>query len=178
MRSPDSSRFASLSSVPNPEDLPAGARRVAQFLLEARAEARIDEFAGGTPTAEDAARAAGCGPNQIVKSLVFVCDGAPIVVLIPGDRRADRDKVGQAAGCRRVKVASPREVEEATGFRPGSVAPFPLPDVDAVLIDQTLLAEELVWAGAGSPHHLVVLAPAELVRLARARSVDAVAPTA
>ena len=66
------------------------------------------------------------------------------------------------------------EVEEATGFAPGAVAPFPLPKVDRVLIDQTLLAHETVWVGAGSHSHLAALSPAVLVRLARAQAMDAV----
>ena len=167
-----------MSPVSDSPDLLAGVTRVAHFLLEARAEARIDEFSDGTPTAEDAARVAGCDASQIVKSLVFICDGRPIIVMVPGDRRADREKVAKAAGCRAAKVAGPQEVEQATGFRPGSVAPFPLPDVSTVLIDQGLLTEDVVWVGAGSPRHLVVLAPVELVRLSRARSVDVLAPTA
>ena len=55
------------------------------------------------------------------------------------------------------------------------MAPFPLPGVDRVLLDRALLAHELVWVGAGSPRHMAGLAPAELVRLARAHAIDAVA---
>ena len=65
-------------------------------------------------------------------------------------------------------------MEEATGFSPGAVAPFPLPNVDRVLIDQTLLSHDVVWVGAGSDTHLAALHPGVLVRLARARPVDAV----
>ena len=125
-------------------------------------------------TAEDAARAAGCALAQIVKSLVFLCDGRPILVMVPGDCRANAAKVRAAAGCAEAKVAGPEEVERATGFQPGAVAPFPLPAVEGVFIDHTLLAHEVVWIGAGSRRHLAVLAPADLVRLTHARAVDAV----
>ena len=154
---------------------PESVERVAAFLREARAEARLEEFPAGTPTAREAAEAIGCEPAQIVKSLVFECDGRPLVVLVPGDRRADVRKIAAAAGCRSARVAGPEQVEAATGFRPGAVAPFPLRRVDRVLIDRSLLSQELVWVGAGSPHHLAALAPSELVRLARARPFDAVA---
>jgi prolyl-tRNA editing enzyme YbaK/EbsC (Cys-tRNA(Pro) deacylase) len=53
------------------------------------------------------------------------------------------------------------------------VAPFPLRGVERVLIDQTLLAHDRVWIGAGSERHLASLAPAELVRLTRAQPIDA-----
>jgi prolyl-tRNA editing enzyme YbaK/EbsC (Cys-tRNA(Pro) deacylase) len=68
---------------------PEQVRRVARVLQEGRVEARIEEFRDGTPTAEDAARAAGAPVDRIVKSLVFSCDGRAIVVMVPGDRRAD-----------------------------------------------------------------------------------------
>jgi prolyl-tRNA editing enzyme YbaK/EbsC (Cys-tRNA(Pro) deacylase) len=153
---------------------PEPVERVAAFLREAGAEARLEEFPEGTPTAGDAARAVGCELSQIVKSLVFDCEGRPVVVLVPGDRRADPAKVAAAASCAKARVAPAALVEEATGFAPGAVAPFPLRAVEQVLIDRKLLAHDLVWIGAGSSRHMAGLAPAELVRLARAQPMDAV----
>ena len=152
---------------------PEPVERVAAFLREAGAEARLEEFPEGTPTAREAARAVGCELAQIVKSLVFDCDGSAVVVLVPGDRRADARKVATAAGCAKARVARPDEVERATGFTPGAVAPFPLEGV-RVFVERTLLAHETVWVGAGSSRHIAGLAPTELVRLARARPMDAV----
>jgi len=147
---------------------------VSSFLRDAGAEARIEEFFAGTPTARDAAAAVGCELDQIVKSLVLLCDGRPVVALVPGDRCGDPAKVARAAGAESARVASPEEVQEATGFEPGAVAPFPLPRVETVLIERTLLEHRIVWAGAGSPNHMVGLAPVELGRLARARPIDVV----
>jgi len=153
---------------------PEAVERVSGFLRQMGAEARIEEFRTGTPTAVDAARAAGCKLGQIVKSLVFDCDGRWVVVLVPGDRRADRRKIAAAAGAAKAKIASPEQVERATGFVAGAVAPFPLPRIDQVFIDHGLLAHKHVWVGAGSPSHMAVLSPADLVRFARARPMDAV----
>ena len=97
-----------------------------------------------------------------------------MVALVPGDRRADLDKIAAAADAAKVRVARPAEVEEATGFAPGAVAPFPLPGVDRVLIDQSLLVHPTVWVGAGSHSHLAALDPGVLVRLAHAQPMDAV----
>lgn len=152
---------------------PEPVERVARTLREAGAEARIEEFAAGTPTARDAARAIGCDLAQVVKSLVFDCDGSPVVVLVPGDRRADAAKVAAAVGAAGARVVRAEEVEPATGFAPGAVAPFPLPRVGRVLVERRLLVHELLWVGAGSPRHMAGLAPPELVRVARARPVDA-----
>jgi prolyl-tRNA editing enzyme YbaK/EbsC (Cys-tRNA(Pro) deacylase) len=153
---------------------PEPVERVATFLRDAKAEARLEEFLEGTPTAEDAAKAVGCDLSQIVKSLVFDCDGRAVVVMVPGDRRADRRKIAAALGCASVKVAGPTEVARATGFEAGGVAPFPLTAVDAVLIEPALLGYETVWIGAGSSRHMASLSPSDLVRLSHAKPVDVV----
>jgi prolyl-tRNA editing enzyme YbaK/EbsC (Cys-tRNA(Pro) deacylase) len=157
---------------------PEPVERVAEFLRAAGAEARLEELESGTATAEDAARAAGCPIGQIVKSIVVLCDGRPVVALVPGDKRADLAKIGQAIGAVEIRIARGPEIEEATGFEPGSVAPFPLPNVERVLIDQSLLAHDTVWVGAGSELHLAALNPSVLVRLARAQPMDAVQDSA
>jgi prolyl-tRNA editing enzyme YbaK/EbsC (Cys-tRNA(Pro) deacylase) len=151
---------------------PEPVERVSAFLRDAGAEARVLEFAEGTHTAEDAADAVGCELAQIVKSLVFMCGQRPVVVLVPGDRRGDPEKVARAVDASDARVAKASEVEHATGFAPGAVPPFPLPDVDVVLMDHALLQHPLVWAGAGSPRHVLGMAPAELARLSRARPID------
>jgi Cys-tRNA(Pro) deacylase len=153
---------------------PQPVERVAAYIRSAGAEARIEEFATATLTASDAARAIGCELADIVKTLVVICDGRPALVLVPGDRRADLAKVARAVGAADVRVARPDEVEAATGFAPGGVAPFPVSRVDRVLMEQTLLARERVWIGAGSIRHLAGLAPTELMRLARGRPVDVI----
>jgi Cys-tRNA(Pro) deacylase len=158
----------------NQRGWPESVERVAGFLRAGGVEARIEEFSSGTPTAEDAARAVGSKLGQIVKSLVFDCDGRSIVVLVPGDRRADNRKIARAAGARRARIVGPDEVQAATGFAAGAVAPFPLPNVERVLIDRQLLVHDRLWIGAGSTKHMATLTPADLVRLAKAEPMDAV----
>lgn len=153
---------------------PEPVQRVATFLRNAQAEARLEEFADETPTAEDAARLAGASLAQIVKSLACDCDGRAVVVLVPGDRRADLAKVAAAAGATKARIVPRDLVMQRTGFEAGAVAPFPLPEGTAVLIEQTLLAHEYVWIGAGSTRHLARLRPGELARLAKARQIDAI----
>jgi prolyl-tRNA editing enzyme YbaK/EbsC (Cys-tRNA(Pro) deacylase) len=151
---------------------PEPVERVAAYLRAAGAEACVEEFLQGTPTARAAAEAVGCKLPCIVKSLLFDCDGIPVLALVPGDRRADGEKIAAAVGSERARVVPAEQVAAVTGFEPGAVAPFPLPAVDRVLIDRTLLVHEKVWIGAGSTRHMAGLAPTELVRLARARPTD------
>jgi prolyl-tRNA editing enzyme YbaK/EbsC (Cys-tRNA(Pro) deacylase) len=154
------------------EEWPEAVERVASVLRGAGLDARLEQFSTPTPTAADAARAVGCDPGQIVKSLVVLCDARPVVALVPGDRRADLGKVARAAGAERARVAGPVEVERLTGFQPGAVAPFPLPGVSVVLMEQLLLGRDVVWIGAGSPRHLAALSPSDLAKLSHARQAD------
>jgi Cys-tRNA(Pro) deacylase len=147
-------------------------RRVADFLRNAGAEARIEEFKAPTTSAEDAAAVLGVSLKQIVKTLVFDCDGRPVVVLVPGDRRADRAKVARVTGASRAQIVGAADVERTTGFAPGAVAPFPLPSATRALLDSSVLLQTVVWVGAGSPRHLASIAPQELLRLARADAAD------
>jgi prolyl-tRNA editing enzyme YbaK/EbsC (Cys-tRNA(Pro) deacylase) len=153
---------------------PESVEWVARALQAAGVESRIEEFPEGTPTAQAAADAIGCELAQIVKSLVFDCDGRFVVALVPGDRRADDEAVARLAGAAGARIATSEQVVAATGFAPGAVAPFPLPRVEAVLADRNLLAHETVWIGAGSPFHMAALSPSNLVRVAHARTVDLV----
>jgi prolyl-tRNA editing enzyme YbaK/EbsC (Cys-tRNA(Pro) deacylase) len=147
---------------------------VARELRAAAIDATVEELGEGTPTAEAAARAIGCRLDQIVKSIVFICDGRPVLALVPGDRRADEALVAGEAGAADIRVADPSEVLEATGYEVGAVAPFPLRAIDEVLLEQTILQHGRVWIGAGSPAHMAGIAPTELQRLSGGRAADLV----
>jgi prolyl-tRNA editing enzyme YbaK/EbsC (Cys-tRNA(Pro) deacylase) len=141
-------------------------------LERAGIDARVEEFPEGTPTASAAAKAVGSSRAQIVKSLVFVCDGRPLLALVPGDRRADENKVAAAAGARYARVARPEEVLAATGFEPGRVAPFPAPGISQVLMAGELFVHDRVWIGAGSEFHMAGLSPVDLAGLTQARTAE------
>jgi prolyl-tRNA editing enzyme YbaK/EbsC (Cys-tRNA(Pro) deacylase) len=151
---------------------PEPVERVSSALRAAAVDARIEEFPEGTPSAREAAAAVGCELAQIVKSIVFVCDGAFVLALVPGDARADERMVAEAVSARRVRIANAEEVVEATGFDPGGVTPIPPRAVSQVLMDRTLLSHRTVWIGAGTTSHMASLAPAELERISAARAVD------
>jgi prolyl-tRNA editing enzyme YbaK/EbsC (Cys-tRNA(Pro) deacylase) len=144
---------------------PEPVERVSQVLRAAAVDARIEEFPEGTQTAREAAAAAGCELGQIVKTLVFVCDGAYVLALVPGDRRADEAAISAALDASEVRVARANEVLQATGFEPGGVAPFPQRAITRTLLERELLQHVEVWVGAGSPSHMAALPPTDLVRL-------------
>jgi Cys-tRNA(Pro) deacylase len=161
--------------VPRKPLWPEPVERVSAFLRAAAVSATVQEFPEGTPTAQSAARAVGCDPAQIVKSLVFVCDGLAVLALVPGDRRCDERKVAAAAGAAEARIADPAEVIAATGFEPGAVAPFPQHAIARTFVDRLLLQHGTVWIGGGSNAHMVSIAPSDLARLTGAEPADLVA---
>src|SRR2546421_7982976 len=83
----------------------------------------VKEFPQGTRTAVDAARAVGCDVGQIVKSLVFVAGGKPVVALVSGANRLDEKRLAAVAGEPVVK-ADAETARTATGYAIGGVPPF------------------------------------------------------
>jgi prolyl-tRNA editing enzyme YbaK/EbsC (Cys-tRNA(Pro) deacylase) len=154
------------------EPWPQSVERVSDALRAAGAEARIEEFSAGTTTAEDAASAVGAELRRIVKSLLFDCDGTWVLVLVPGDCRADSSKVARATSSNRARVAGAAQVREVTGYDIGAVAPLALAKVSRVLLDRRLPADGVLWVGAGSTRHMAGLPASELARVARADVVD------
>lgn len=126
----------------------------------------------GTRTAVDAAAAIGCDVAQIVKSLIFDGDGAPLLVLTSGANRVDTAKVELAAGISPVGKADAAVVREATGFAIGGTPPFGHPAPVRTLIDEDLLDHDTVWAAAGTPSACFPIAPAQLVELSGATVAD------
>ena len=124
----------------------------------------VQRFPEGTRTAADAARAVGCDVAQIVKSLVFMADGAPVLALVSGANRVDPDKMAVAVGSGTVRRADGDEARRATGFAIGGVPPFGHDGRVTVVIDRALLGHDRLWAAAGLPDAVFPIAPDDLVR--------------
>src|SRR5258708_10430606 len=112
----------------------------------------------GTRTAVDAALAVGCDVGQIVKSLVFVAAGRPVVALVSGANRLDESRLGAAAG-RPVTKADAEVARSATGYSIGGVPPFGHTTDVPVFMDRDLLGYEVVWAAAGRPDSVFGIDP-------------------
>src|SRR5882762_3022017 len=103
----------------------------------------VKEFPDGTRTAVDAARAVGCDVGQIVKSLVFVAGGKPVVVLVSGANRLDERRLGDVAGPP-VSKADAETARLATGYSIGGVPPFGHAGEVPVFMDRDLLGHRMV----------------------------------
>ena len=146
-------------------------RRFETWLVEANTGLAVKAFPAGTRTAADAARAVGCSVGQIVKSLVFIAAGAPIVALVSGANRVDERRLGAVAGEPLVK-ADAETARSATGYSIGGVPPFGHATEVPVFMDRDLLGYEVVWAAAGRPDSIFEIAPARLRELSGATLVD------
>ncbi len=124
----------------------------------------VRRFPEGTRTAPDAARAIGCAVGQIVKSLVFVANGEPVLALTSGANRVDPGKLAALAGATEVRRASPEEAREATGFAVGGTPPFGHPRRLRTFLDEDLIDYEEVWAAAGAPDSVFRTTPEALHR--------------
>jgi prolyl-tRNA editing enzyme YbaK/EbsC (Cys-tRNA(Pro) deacylase) len=145
---------------------------VAQFEdLLAEAGLTVRKFPDGTRTAGDAARAVGCDVGQIVKSLVFVAGGAPVVALVSGANRLDEARLGAVAGEPVVK-ADAATARAATGYAIGGVPPFGHATDVPVFMDRDLLGWDTVWAAAGRPDSVFEIQPDRLRELSNATVVD------
>ncbi len=132
----------------------------------------VRRFPEGTKTAEDAARAIGCDVQQIVKSLVFVADGRPVLALTSGANRVDPVRLAALAGAGDARRANPEEARAATGFAVGGTPPFGHPEPLRSFLDPDLLGFDDVWAAAGAPDSVFRTTPDELRRTTNAEVAD------
>jgi len=132
----------------------------------------VRHFAEGTRTAQEAAQAVGASLGQIAKSMVFMADGKPVLVLTSGPNRVDAAKVAQHLGAGRVRRASADEVRATTGFAIGGVPPFGHTQTLPVLFDPDLLCFDTVWAAAGTANAVFAIEPHSLADASGAVVVD------
>jgi prolyl-tRNA editing enzyme YbaK/EbsC (Cys-tRNA(Pro) deacylase) len=123
-------------------------------------------------TAQLAAEAIGTELGSIVKSLVFLADGSPVLVLVAGDRRADPAKLKELLGARRVMIADAERVKRETGFTIGGVPPVGHLRALPTWVDESLGRFKTVYAAAGHPHAVFPISFEALVRLTGGQVAD------
>ena len=150
--------------------------RVEAALAGAGLAVRILQMPGETRTALQAAEAAGCTLDQIVKSLVFrgIESGHARLFLTAGGNRIANGKASSLAG-EALAPADAALIRRETGFAIGGVAPLGHLKPIAAWFDPRLMAFDTVWAAAGTPRHIFAIPPAELLRITGAVMADFVA---
>ena len=107
-------------------------------------------FPDGTKTSQDAADAVGCELSAITKSMVFMVDDSPVIVLMSGDLRVDPSKLSVVAGGS-ARRATLEEARLHTGFAAGGTPPFGHPAPITTFADLRIARHDELWAAAGTP---------------------------
>jgi prolyl-tRNA editing enzyme YbaK/EbsC (Cys-tRNA(Pro) deacylase) len=128
----------------------SGPERLQEALREAGINAQVVRLSDSTRTAPEAAAAVGCDVGAIAKSLLFMADGEPLLVICGGDRRVDTAKVAALVGAGTVKMSPVDDVRRLTGYAIGGVPPLGHTTPLKTLMDSRLLRWPLVYAAAGA----------------------------
>ena len=112
-------------------------------------------------TVAEAAAALGCAPGMIAKTLSFLQDEGPVLILAEGMSRIDNQKYRARFGCK-AKMIPAEQVEALIGHAVGGVCPFGVNPGVRVYLDESLKQHDTVYPAAGSDHSAVRLTIAEL----------------
>lgn len=132
-----------------------------QHLEKLNLETRVIEFDTSTATVSLAASALGVTDGEIAKSLSFIVNDSPILVIAAGDKKIDNHKFKEEFKVK-AKMISFDQVEELIGHAAGGVCPFGINDNVLVYLDVSLKKYAYVYPACGTPHTAVKLLISEL----------------
>ena len=122
-------------------------------------------------TAVAAAAQLGCEVGAIANSLVFDCDGEPLLVMASGAHRVDTDLLARALGAAAIRKADPRSVRAATGQVIGGVAPVGHPSPLRTVVDESLAQYPVIWTAAGTADSVMSMTYEELLVLTEGKAM-------
>lgn len=146
-------------------------KRVQKF-IEQYPDLKVILFESSTHTAELAAHTLKVAVGQIAKTLVFVADGNPLLIVTCGDKKVNTKKVAKLVAAKKVKFADAATVMELTGFSPGGVSPVGLLKVIPVYLDRSLYNYDIVYAAAGTANSALPVIPERLREITGAQVID------
>lgn len=149
-----------------------------QYIETNAIPAEVISLTDPTPTVETAAEAVGAHTDQIIKSLLFLVAGEPVLAIACGTRQVDYRRIAdhRGIGRRQVKMADAETVEKVTGYPAGGVPPFGHPQPIETLIDPEVLTQPFIFGGGGDDHSLVRMDPAALQEITNAMVVPLLKP--
>ena len=137
--------------------------KVKEYFARFGMEGRVREFAVSSATVELAAKALGCEPCRIAKTLSFMLGSGPILIMAAGDAKIDNPKYKAQFGAK-AKLLTSDEVEALIGHGVGGVCPFAAKEGVAVYLDESLRRFETVFPACGSANSAIELTIEELER--------------
>ena len=151
-----------------------GPENLASYMEMNHIPGEILQLSSLTPTVEAAARAVGTEPERIVKSILFLVAGRPVLAITCGTGRVETRALAAhyRVGRKQVKLADAQTVLQETGFEIGAMPPFGHRTRLPTLLDPRVLAQPEVYAGGGSDSALVRLSPQAILDASRAEVLD------
>lgn len=149
-----------------------GAEEVRQFLVAHGLEARIHTFAESTENAYLAAQALKVELGQIVKSVMFLADGVPVLVLMSGDMNVDTKKLKKLLDFRKVRMADAETVLEVTGYPVGAVPPVAHRQAIDTYLDESLNRFAKIYPAGGTTSNMFATTFEELLGLSEAKVIN------
>jgi prolyl-tRNA editing enzyme YbaK/EbsC (Cys-tRNA(Pro) deacylase) len=135
--------------------------KVREYFRSLGMESRVLEFDVSSATVDLAAQALGCAPCRIAKTLSFLADGKPVLVVAAGDAKIDNHKYKSQFSVK-AKMLTPDEVDTLIGHSIGGVCPFAVNDGVAVYLDESLKRFDTVFPACGSASSAIELTIPEL----------------
>lgn len=145
--------------------------RVRAFMRERNMEEKILEFEVSSATVELAAQAVGCEPARIAKTLSFMVEEHPVLIVAAGDAKVDNPKF-KAQFHTKAKMLTPEQAVELVGHAVGGVCPFAVNEGVEVYLDESMKRFETVFPAAGSSNSAIELTMEELEQLSGGSWVD------
>jgi prolyl-tRNA editing enzyme YbaK/EbsC (Cys-tRNA(Pro) deacylase) len=145
--------------------------RVAAAVAAAGVEPNIKILGADAKTAVAAAQQLGCEVGAIANSLVFDCEGEPLLVMASGAHRVDTGLLARALGATAINKAAPRFVLSATDQVIGGVAPTGHPSRLRTVVDETLAQYPLIWTAAGTADSVMSMTYEELLALTEGKAM-------
>ena len=135
--------------------------RVREFFASKGMEGRIREFDVSSATVELAAQALQCEPCRIAKTLSFMVNDAPVLVVAAGDAKIDNPRYKAQFGAK-ARMLTPEEAVRLVGHAVGGVCPFAVNAGVAVYLDESLRRFDTVYPACGSGNSAIELTIEEL----------------
>lgn len=139
---------------------------VKKYFSEYGIESRIKEFSESSATVELAAKAVGCEPCRIAKTLSFIVDEKPILIVTAGDAKVDNQKYKGKFNTK-AKMLTPDEAISLVGHAVGGVCPFGINDGVLVYLDESLKRFDTVFPACGSSNSAIELTIEELEKYSK-----------
>ena len=135
--------------------------KVKQYFKKHGIESKIQEFEVSSATVELAAKALNCEPCKIAKTMSFMLNNSPILIVTAGDVKIDNAKYKATFGTK-AKMLSFDEVEHLIGHAVGGVCPFAVNDGVEVFLDESLKRFDVVYPACGSSNSAIGLTISDL----------------